>query len=192
MFGSAFDALLGAALHQPVVQAAIIVLGTFILEDAATVLAAMRASEGAVPVAVALGALYVGIVLGDLGLYGLGRLAAGLPWIERHLPRRRLPPARDWLEARLGRTVLTTRFIPGLRLPTYTACGYLGVSFGRFTLAAIGATLLWTSLLFGVSLGFGAVIMRYLGAWRWAGAIGFALGVIVIGRLATRQCLARR
>ena len=52
----------------------------------------------------------------------------------------------------------------------------------RFTLAAIGATLIWTTMLFGVSMQVGALLLTYLGAWGWAGAAGFALAIILIGR----------
>ena len=49
-------------------------IGTFILEDAATVIAAMQADDGKLSPALALSALYVGIILGDLGAPRIGRL----------------------------------------------------------------------------------------------------------------------
>ena len=69
----------------------LIVLGTFVLEDAATVLAAMDVQVGRVALVVALASLYAGIVLGDLGLYGMGRLAAQAPWAARLVPCSRTP-----------------------------------------------------------------------------------------------------
>jgi membrane protein DedA with SNARE-associated domain len=182
-------ALAGA---NPVLQAALIVLATFVLEDAATVLAAIHAQSGAVPIPLALGALYAGIVLGDLGLYGLGRLSARVKLVARLIPPHRMRQGRDWLDGRVFQVVFISRFIPGARLPTYTACGFLRAGLGRFALAAVVATLIWTSLLFGVSLKVGALLMQYLGAWRWAGAIGFAGVVILLGRTAARLQAARR
>ena len=44
------------------------------------------------------------------------------------------------------------------------------------------ATLCWTSLLFGVSLKVGQFLMDHFGAWRWAGAAGFVVFIIVAGR----------
>ncbi|MBN8900185.1 MAG: hypothetical protein J0H57_04055, partial [Rhodospirillales bacterium] len=67
MFGASIASLLLWAGTSPFLQAAAIVLGTFILEDAATVGAAMQAQAGGIPIPLALGSLYVGIVLGDLG-----------------------------------------------------------------------------------------------------------------------------
>ncbi len=185
-------ALFALAGQTQMLQAALIILGTFVLEDAATVLAAMRAQSGAVSVPLALGALYAGIVLGDLGLYGLGMLSVRVPWVARLVPPPRMRQGRDWLHGRTFQVVFISRFIPGARLPTYTACGFLGADWRRFALAAVVATLIWTSLLFGVSLKVGALLMQYLGAWRWAGGIGFALVIILAGRTAARLQEARR
>ncbi len=178
--------------HKAWLQAVLIVLGTFVLEDAATVLAAMQAQSGAVPLQVALFALYAGIILGDLGLYGLGALSARLPMVARWVPPSRMRQGRAWLDGRVFKVVFISRFIPGARLPTYTACGFLHADFRRFALAAVVATLVWTSLLFGVSLKLGAVLMEHLGAWRWAGAVGFAVVVILVGRTAARMQESRR
>jgi membrane protein DedA with SNARE-associated domain len=186
------QALLGMAGHSPILQAVMIVLATFVLEDAATVLAAMQVEAGGIPLGVALAALYTGIVLGDLGLYGLGALSRRVRWISRWVPAGRKRAGQDWLGDRVFHVVFVSRFIPGARLPTYTACGFLRASLKKFAMAAIVATLIWTSLLFGISLKVGALLMEYLGAWRWVGAIGFAVVLILIGRAAARLQEARR
>jgi membrane protein DedA with SNARE-associated domain len=186
MFDVSVASLLDTAGRHPAVQAVAIVAGTFVLEDAATVLAAMQVQSGTISFALALGSLYVGIVLGDIGLYGLGWLAARFPWAHRWVPPAKQRSTRRWVETHVFKVVFISRFLPGARLPTYTTCGFLGANFRRFTLAAVVATLIWTSLLFGVSLHVGKVLMDHLGAWRWAGAIGFAAFIIVVGRLAAR------
>jgi len=184
MLGNWIDSLLASAGHSLLFQSVTIVLATFILEDAATVLAAMRAEQGGISVGLALGSLFVGIVLGDLGLYATGRLSAHLGWIRRRLPPHRTEAVRAWLAGRVFKVVLVSRFLPGLRLPTYTTCGFLGADLRQFTLAAVIATTCWTSLLFGTSLRVGNFLIDHFGAWRWLGAAGFAAGVIVAGRLA--------
>lgn len=184
-------ALLLWAGHAPLLQALAVIVGTFVLEDATTVGTAMAVQDGRLAMATALAALYAGIVLGDLGLYGLGRLAASVPWALRLIPAPRAAEGRKWLEQHVFRTVFVARFMPGVRLPTYTACGFLGASLSRFALAAVGATLIWTSLLFGVSLRVGALLMNHLGAWRWAGAAGFCLAVVLAGRYSARLVTGR-
>lgn len=187
MFGGSIAGLLDLAGRSPFVQAALVIVGTFILEDAATVLAAMRVQDSSLSWVVALGSLYVGIIVGDMGLYGLGRLAASFPRLRRLVPERRQEHGREWLNRHVFRVVFVSRFIPGARLPTYTACGFLSASFRRFALAAVIATLIWTSLLFGISLRVGQVLVDYLGAWRWIGAIGFAAVIVAMGRIVARM-----
>ncbi|MGA3398692.1 MAG: VTT domain-containing protein [Acetobacteraceae bacterium] len=184
MIGGWVASLLAMAGHSPLLQAVTIVLATFVLEDAATVMAAMQAEQGEISVGLALGSLFVGIVLGDLGLYGLGWLSARVSWIARLLPPHRKAAISAWLSGRVFKVVLVSRFLPGLRLPTYTTCGFLGANLRQFTLAAVVATTCWTSLLFGVSLKVGQFLMDHFGAWRWLGAAGFVLFVIVAGRVA--------
>jgi len=104
----------------------------------------------------------------------------------RLVPKRRRDIGRDWVRQRVVSLVMVSRFVPGLRLPTYTTLGFLHAPLGRFALAAIGATLLWTSGLFYISLRLGTLMMHYLGVWRWAGLAIFLIVLVMVGRLATR------
>jgi membrane protein DedA with SNARE-associated domain len=176
-----------AALRHPIMQVLSVIGATFILEDAATVVTAMQVQTGAISLEIGLGSLYAGIILGDLGLYGMGRLAAFVPWMERFIPPRRRDIGRDWLNSRLARVILVSRFLPGLRLPTYTTCGFLRTSFVIFTLTAIVATLIWTSLLFSISMKLGHYIIAYLGAWRWAGIAVFCIVLLGASRFIAQQ-----
>lgn len=191
MLDSTVATLLADAGHSPLLQAVAVILATFILEDAATIFAAMAVADGRLSTAVALIALYIGIVLGDLGLYGLGRVAARIPRLVRLIPPARGEVVRAWLSGRVFRVVLVSRFLPGLRLPTYTTCGFLGADLRRFLLAALVATSIWTTMLFALSLHLGHFLIEHYGAWRWVGAGGLALALIVIGRLAGRLQGAR-
>jgi membrane protein DedA with SNARE-associated domain len=182
---SALPGWMDLAGHDALLQALMIVAGTFILEDATTVLSAIAVQAGAVDMRVALIALYAGVILGDIGLYGLGYAAARMPMARRWAATAQA--GRRWLRTNVLKTVFISRFIPGARLPTYTACGFFGAGLLRFTLAAVVATLIWTSLLFAVSLAVGQVLLSHLGAWRWAGAAGFAVTIVLIGHRLSRQ-----
>lgn len=184
MLAGSINFLLALAGRSLLFQASAIVIGTFILEDAATVGAAMQAQDGAVPIHVALAALYAGIVLGDMGLYGIGRLSAYVPRLARQLASHQQDAIRGWISGRIFRVVLISRFLPGMRLPTYTTCGFVAADFRRFALAVVVATLCWTTLLFAISLQVGRILMDHFGVWRWAGAAGFVLFVFVAGRAA--------
>ncbi len=192
MLASSITSLLALAGHSPWFQAGAIIIGTFILEDAATVAAAMQVEDNALPLWLALISLYAGIVLGDLGLYALGRLSTRVPWIARQLPPNRQETIRAWIDGRIFKVVLGSRFLPGLRLPTYTTCGFVGANLRQFTLAAVVATGAWTTLLFSASLRVGNFLMEHLGAWRWAGAAGFAAFIIIAGRAAAASLQSAR
>jgi membrane protein DedA with SNARE-associated domain len=181
MDGASVLALLYQAAGNPWLQFVVVVVGTFILEDATTVFAALAVSDQRLSLVITLAALYFGVAVGDMGLFGLGQLAAGHPWARRYVVLDKVQAVRRWLEGRLVSAVIATRFLPGARLPTYTACGFLGVSFRRFAIAVVVGTMLWTTLLFAVSLSLGGLIMTQLGAWRWPGGILAGLAILGIG-----------
>jgi membrane protein DedA with SNARE-associated domain len=185
MLTTEFTDLFASAAGSKPLQAITIIGGTFILEDAATLLAAMQVAAGVVSLPLALGALYTGIVLGDLGLYGLGAVSARNAFARRLVPPRRQDIGHDWVSQRVIPLVLVSRFVPGLRLPTYTTLGFLRAPILQFAAASIAATLVWTTGLFFISLKLGALMLRYLGIWRWAGLAVFCLLLIGVGRTAT-------
>lgn len=183
LFGKSFLALLALSAASPPLQAGAIVVGTFILEDATTVLTAFRVADRALSASLALLALYSGIALGDLGLYAIGRGAGQFTVLGRYIDRDKVESYRAWLRRHLIRTVLLTRFVPGARLPTYTACGFLRVDFARFSVGVIIATLIWTTLLFSAALVFGDYVLQQLGTWRWAAGLVCAGAVVAFGRV---------
>jgi len=186
-------AMLAEAAGNPWLQFCAVVGGTFILEDATTVIAAMAVSDHRLPLVLTLGALYVGVAAGDVGLFGLGQLAAVHPWARRYVVLDRMQAVRRWLDGRLVTAVIATRFLPGTRLPAYTACGFLGVSFRRFVVAVVVGTMLWTTLLFTASWSVGGLIMAHLGAWRWPVGTMAALAILGTGHwVAARRAASDR
>ncbi len=164
-----------------------IILGTLILEDPTTILVGIFASQGTVSIGIALIALYAGIVLGDSGLYWLGALGRTHPRIARFVHHERLRPMRERLQRNLRKAVITTRFVPGLRLPTYLACGFFRMPFKEFFESAVFATLIWTTGLFGLSYLFGIATESWLGVWRWPIAIGIAVAILLTERYRMRR-----
>ena len=177
---------LADAAQDPVLLVAAIIIATFILEDAATIAAALLAADGIVPVPLALGALLIGIILGDIGLYALGRLAARNSWVRRQLQRRAAVDLGRWMGKRIFPVVCSARFVPGARFPSYTASGMLGLSFWHFTLAAVIATSLWTILSFSVIFFLGNYFHEWLGPWRWL------IGGLLVGGLLLFARVPRR
>ena len=170
--------ILKSLSEQPMLLASLIILATFILEDAATIAAALLAAEGYMDPYHALSALFIGIVIGDIGLYILGRYAASHPWAIRWAGEKRLKRGRDWMHHRMLPALLGARFLPGMRLPTYIASGFLKVSFPRFALIAIAAVALWTTIIFAAVYNFGSLLIDTFGRGSWL--LGVALVLIAV------------
>ena len=167
---------------MPMLLAALIVLATFIVEDAATIAAALLAAQGYIDPVLGLTALYIGIVVGDLLLYGIGRYASGHPRAVRWAGEKRIKRGRDWMHDRLAPALIGARFLPGMRLPTYIASGFLKVSFFRFAMIAIAATAAWTGVFFLLIFRYGSYVIDFFGEWAWVIGVVLLLNVIFLPR----------
>lgn len=184
------SSLLGGAVSGNVLTSLAIIIGTFFLEDPTTVIVGVLAADGAIPVPLALGSLYAGIVCGDLGLYCLGWLASTNRRLAHYVDHDFVAPLRAWLETRYVLTIFSARFIPGSRLPTYTATGFFRSPLSTFIATAIVATSVWTTLLFFAAYWFGNLTSEWMGVTRWGIALIFLVVLFLIGRrnlLAARQ-----
>lgn len=170
----------------------LIALGVIFLEDTTTVIVGVLAADGLLPIPLALSSLYAGIVIGDIGLYCLGRLASTHPRLAHYVDHDFTAPFRAWLETRFVLTVFSARFIPGARLPTYTASGFFRSPLSVFLLTAIGATAVWTTILFSASYWFGNLTAGWMGPARWGIALGFLIALFLIGRHNVLAYRARR
>lgn len=144
-----------------------IIVSTFIIEDATTVGAALLAAGHVIEPPLALAALFVGIFAGDLGLYGLGAAARKRDRARNFIGEARIAKGRAWLQRRYLRAIISARFMPGFRMPTYAASGFLGLPFGPFVVVALIAGLVWTGVVFYLVFSFGPAIVDGLGVWRW-------------------------
>jgi membrane protein DedA with SNARE-associated domain len=163
---------------NPIALVAAIILTTFVLEDAASIGAALLAAGGALSTPLAMTALVLGIFAGDLGLYGLGYAARSQLWARKRIADKHIEQGRRWLNKRLPTALIVARFIPGARLPAYVASGYLRVPLARFAAITAGAGIVWTIAVFAVVLSIGPDALIALGAWKWL--IGAALLVLLL------------
>jgi membrane protein DedA with SNARE-associated domain len=126
---------------------------TFVSEDLACLAAGGLAAAGRLSFPEATAACFIGIFAGDMMLYWAGRLFAG-PLLRGRVAGRfvtsdRLESSSRWLADRGASAVFLSRFVAGLRLPTYLAAGALKADFGRFAFWFAVAAAVWTPLLVG-------------------------------------------
>ncbi len=125
---------------------------TFFSEDAATLGGAALAVAGQLATPLGLAACFLGIWLGDLGLYAVaryfGRPFLGRAWVKRRVNEDRLAKSEAWWKKRGLLVLLVARFVPGLRLPTYLIAGTLAVPFLSFAAVTALMGLVWVPLVF--------------------------------------------
>ena len=83
--------------------------------------------------------------------------------------------------------VVLSRFVPGMRLPTYVGAGVLRAPFWRFAVTATAASVVWTTLLLTLTVRLGEAVLPLLGRWRWPAA-----AVAIVALVALQWLTARR
>ena len=171
-----FDAALRGAA-QPWLICTALVLTTFLLEDVAIAAGAVLAAQGLLSWELALLAVGGGIALGDVGLYGLGLAANRVPFLRRRLIDGRGRWMGEQLERSYAGAIVLARVIPGLRLVTYTACGFYRLAFAPFCAWVLLAVTVWTGGLMWFSAMVGAALSQALGI---PPALAVALPIVLL------------
>jgi membrane protein DedA with SNARE-associated domain len=157
--------------------------GTFVQEDAAIFAGAYLVAQRAFPAGLALAALLAGVTAGDFLIYGLGVLARRWErprWLVARIDADR---AKQWLDRRLLVAVGASRVIPTLTFPTFAACGWFGIPFRRFALAAVASAVVYVSGTFTLLLICGRSLPPWARTYGWLCLAGIVLGVSIARRL---------
>jgi membrane protein DedA with SNARE-associated domain len=141
----------------PETQAALalsIFFATFIYEDGATLLAATLSAGGSLDPRIGLLATFLGIWMGDMGLYGLGssfgRRTAQSRWLQKYLRPESLAKAEGWFARHGSLALVMSRAIPGSRLPLYVAAGALRLPFRLFAKTTAICSAVWVCAIFAI------------------------------------------
>ena len=164
-------------------QSAGIFFLTFITEDLACFGAALLVHTGLLPWWLGAPSAFGGIWLGDLLLYllarGSGDRLRRWRWARRWLDSPRVRESEAWFRRRGVALLWICRVLPGTRLPTYLAAGFVRVPARTFLIVTGAAAAVWTAVMFGmvwaVSATFGDRIDRLEYELLWLGGIGLLL-----------------
>jgi len=131
-----------------------IFLATFIYEDGATLLAATLSASGSLDPRIGLLSTFLGIWIGDMGLYGLGsslgRRTARSRWLQKYLRPELLAKAEGWFARQGSLALVMSRAIPGSRLPLYVAAGALRLPVRLFAKTTAACSAVWVSAIFAI------------------------------------------
>lgn len=134
-------------VHDPLMLAVALAMSTFLTEDGTLIAGSLLVGSGMTPAPLAITAIAFGITLGDIGLYGLGALARKNRFLRSRLPLKRAASLKRWLDGKRTPVLFFSRFLPGTRLPTYLAFGFLRLPLLHFSLVMAVASAVWVTLM---------------------------------------------
>ena len=178
----------------PLGKAAGFFLATFVLEDAAAVGAGLLLASGGISWPAAFLSCFLGIWFGDVGLYLLARFG-GRRWFEKSSLKRFAPQVTQserWFAQRGTAILIFSRMVPGTRLPTYLAAGFLRVPLRRFLPITGAASLVWTLIVLWLTRNLGARVLHGLEAYKHGSLVLVGIGLIAfLGLQLLRRKVAR-
>lgn len=140
-------------MDQAAWQLAGIFFLTWLSEDAAVLGAAIAAASGALPVMPCFLACFGGLWSGDFLLFLIAR-HGGRPLAERFLGgaslSSKMEESEAWFRKRGVLALAISRFIPGLRLTTFLAAGFLRMNALLFAIVTGLMSAIWAVLIFSL------------------------------------------
>ncbi len=150
---------------DPLTQAFLLALATLISEDLTAISGGIMA--GAAPerfVPILLGC-WLGMWLGDMVYYflgrGIGKPVTTAPFLRRIISEKKLEMATEWFDRRGYLVLVITRAIPGTRPATYLTAGILRFAVLKFMAATSLLSLIWTLVLVHLSKHIGIQLMEW-------------------------------
>ena len=155
---------------------------TWLSEDAAVLGGGFAAATGSLPLWQAFMACFWGIWTGDYVLYAIARyggrslasrfLGAGSNWQDR------IERSEAWFLKRGIVALAVSRFVPGLRLPTFLAAGFLRMRTPLFLTVTCVMAALWVALIFSLVHLFGEAAPKTFHVFQ--GHIGWIVAIILL------------
>jgi pimeloyl-ACP methyl ester carboxylesterase/membrane protein DedA with SNARE-associated domain len=178
----------------PWAQMGALAVATFASEDLACISAGLLAREGQVDFFVGILGCILGIFVGDVGLWLLGR-SFGRRVMRWRWVAKRIPPATvnrfgASFDRHIGKAVFASRFLPGTRLPVYVGAGIVSKRPAAFMVWLFLAAWVWTPILVLAAMVFGPVAAKPFEAilgvgWpSWVGAVVLLFLLLRVAQLA--------
>lgn len=170
-----------------------IAAATLVSEDLTTINAGVLIAQGRIGAPLGLFACFFGIFIGDILLFLAGRYLgravlhrAPLKWL---LTPAAVERSSIWLQQRGLAVIAISRFVPGMRLPTYFAAGVLQTDFRWFAGYFFIACAVWTPLLIGTAVWLGGAVSAGLltsGRAQWWLTLLIGLALFALLKLCMR------
>lgn len=125
-----------------------LMVGPFIQEDVAVMAAAGMSVTHSQHLWPIFGAIMVGLLASDYWKYWIGAFARKNEWAKRQSEKPKVAVAKEQMRIKPGPALMTARFLPLARIPTYVAAGFVRVPYVKFC-AWVGLSgLIYVSMVF--------------------------------------------
>lgn len=159
----------------------------FLQEDVAVIGAATASLAGAAHTEFIIPAILSGLVASDAWKYWMGRLARRYDWAHKFAEKPGVSVAGDLIRKEFMQTMLTARFVPGTRIPTYVAAGFFKADYPRYVLTLLITASLYVGIVFGLFHSVGAVAGEHALFWLPVGAVLLLIAYIAFRWATHRQ-----
>ena len=150
---------------SPVLIVVLIALFTLVSEDLTVIGTGVLIAKGEFVWEIGLAGCFLGIAVGDFGLWALGRFAGRRilqwPFVSKAVSAGSLERWGRTLDTHMGKAIILSRVLPGTRLPTYLAAGILGKHTQKFVMWMLLAVGVWTPLLLVLSVLIGRPLLAF-------------------------------
>ena len=154
-------------------------LTPFLQEDFGVILAAAASLAGAAPTAFLAAAILTGLIASDAWKYWIGRLARRYQWAHKFAEKPGVSIAGDLIRKEFMQTMLTARFVPGTRIPTYIAAGFFKAHYPKYILTLAFTASFYICVVFGLFHTVGMVAGEEAIAWLPFAAIAIVISYIL-------------
>ena len=168
-----------AALMSGWLLLLVIFLLPFWQEDVAVITAATASLNGAAPTTVLVFVIIAGLVGSDAWKYWIGRLGRRYQWAHKFAEKPGVSIAGDLIRKEFVQTMLTARFVPGTRIPTYVAAGFFKADYPRYVLTLVFTATLYVAIVFTLFHVLGAIVGEQAKFWLPIGAVVILVGYIL-------------
>ncbi len=158
-------------------------IGPFVQEDTAVIGAARLSLSASHPWLAVYVAVLAGLITSDSWKYWLGWAAKHHGWAKKFAERERVTKMKHAVLNNAVKTLVTVRFLPMARIPTYLATGFFGVNYLKYWLSIAFSGFLYVSVIFTAFHLLGEVLGERLKSYIPFVAVGWVvtlLGVLFL------------
>lgn len=152
----------------------------FLQEDAAVIGAATASIMHLAPTSFLVAAIFSGLVASDAWKYWVGRLARRYQWAHKFAEKPGVSVAGDLVRREFVQTMLTARFVPGTRIPTYVACGFFKADYAKYLIVLCMTAMMYVAMVFTLFHVGGAALGERAKVWLPILAVGLLIAYVAV------------